>query len=407
MKKTLQFIAHLIALIGLFALWYFLAPRFLPDSLFLLIFGVCFVLAPLPALFRFSRFSRGFLYGFSIFSFSAGIPAAKALGGATAASVMLTFGLLAVSLLRIQRALPQDTDAEAHLILRGMPRGRARRKLLTKQSYAFFFLYASPLTALLSGWLLFIRGTASASQLFSLAALSVLIGFVGFLLYCMSGGPAPRPSMYRPKKSRKVLLWIFLLCLVIIVTYVYTGQYYTAPEPEFADALAVIETVFTPALIATFAAFLLGAVLGLLLSFCGARLFYSTIRGVCIFPSVLLSGILALFFPAYIAIALSYLPIAAKVMLESRIRIRPFRQAPPQGRKKAVFWPLLYRPTLATLPFIGASSLFTSVVLCGILSGDFEALSSPALLFAASVLAVTGALLYGICFLVKEAKHHG
>lgn len=407
MKKTSQFLAHLIALAGLFALWYFLTPYFMMDSLFLLIFGACFVLAPILAIFRFSRFFRGLLYGFSIFSFSAGIPAANALGGVPAASVMLFIGLLAVSLLVIQRALPQDTRAEAHLILRGMPPGRARRKLLTKQSYAFFFLYASPLTVLLSSWLLFIRGAASPSALFSLAVMAVLVGFAGFLLYCMLGGPMPRSTMYQPKKSRRVLLWVFLFFLFIIIVYVYTGQYYTAPEPEFADALTVIETIFTPMLIGTFAAFLIGAFLGLLLSFCGARLFYPIIRGICLFPAVLLSGVLTFFFPTYIAIMLPLLPISIAVMLESRLRIRPFRQFPPQGRKKAVLWPLLYRPSLATLPFIGASSLFSSVVFCGILSGGFEALSSPALLFAASVLAVTGALLYGICFLVKEAKHHG
>ena len=223
----------------------------------------------------------------------------------------------------------------------------------------------------------------------------------------MLGGPSPRSMAYQPKKSRKVLLFVFLLCLAVIITYVYTGQYYTAPEPEFSAALAVIESVFTPALIAAFATWLCGAMAGLLLSFCGARIFLAVFRGICLFPAVLQSGILVLWFPSYIAIALPLLPLAAEVMLESRSRIRPFRQFPPQGRKKAVLWPLLYRPCLMTLPFISASSLFTSVILHMAFSHSFDTLSSSAILFASSLLAVSGALLYGICFLVKEAKHHG
>lgn len=407
MKKILYFIAYLIALGALMGLRYFLSIPFASDALFFLIFGVCLVLVPPLSVFRFSRFFRGFLYGFSIFSFSAGIPGAKVLGGSAASAVMLTFGLLAVSLLLVHRALPLSGTAETHLILRGMPHGRTRRKLLTKEGYAFFFLYTSPITALLSGWLLFIRGAASLPVLFSLSIFSVLFGFAGFLFYCILGGPAVRPSHYRAAKKHKVFLWIFLLLLVLIITYIYTGRYYTAPDPELLEALSVVEAVFTPALIGTFGAFGIGSILGFLLSLCCARFFYPICRGVSVFPTVLLSGILSFWVPPYLAILLSLVWYSMARVLEGRIQIRPFRQFPPQGRKKAVLWPLLFRPCLASLATLGARSLLASIVLHIAISGSFEALSSPALLFAASVIVVTGALIYGICFLVKEAKHHG
>lgn len=406
MKKTLHVLAYLIPLCALFALQLFLGLSLHVSPLFFVLFGLCLVFAPMLSVFRFSRFFRGFLYGFSIFSFSAGIPAAKVLGGAPAAQVMLFFGLFAVSLLAISRALPTLADGEMHLRLRGMTPSRTRKKLLTKPSYAFFFLYAAPLAALLSGWLLFIDASMSPASLFSFAALSVFTGLAGYLLYCILGAPAPRSTSYQPKKSRKILLPVFTLCLIVILTYVYLGHYHTAPEPEFAEALSVMETVFTPVLIGTFAAFFLGALLGLLLSFLGARLFHSICHGIFAFPAVLLSGILSIWFPLYIAVLLPLLPIGAEAVLEGRMQIRSFRQFPPQGRKKAVLWPLMFRPLLATLPFIGASSLFTSVFLHVALQ-SFAALSPAALLFAASLIAISGALLFGICFLVKEAKHHG
>ena len=407
MKKALQIIAYSVPIALLAVLWYFLAPVPEADPVFILIFALCLLGAPLVSVFRFPRFIRGFLYGFSIFTFIGGIPASFAIGGAAPAFVMLFFGLFAVSILMIQRALPEDSPIETHLFLRGMPGGKIRKKLLTKQSYAFFFLYAAPLTALLSGWLVFIRGTFSPSYFFSLSAASVFVSLFGFILYCLFGAPLPRTILFGAKKIKKILLWVFLLLLAVITAYVYTGQYYTAPEPEFCDALHAAKSTFTPAIIGAFGAFLCGTLLGLILSCLTKRLFLPVCRALCAFPLPLLSGLLTLWFPLPLAILMPLLPVIAEATLESRTKTQLYKQFPPHGRKKAILWPLFFRPCLVTLVFAITSSLFTSVLLNMTVLRTFADLSSPALLFTAAVFAVTGAFLYGICYLIKEASHHG
>lgn len=411
MKKLSNILVFILPLGVLGALAFFMGLAPMPDLGLLCIYALCFLFVPLLGVCAFSRALRGFLYGFSIFVFSCGIPASLILSGQIGATVLLAFGVLSVSLLEIHRALPLDTPDIAHLVLRGLPAARARRKLLLRDSYAFFFFYSGRLMALAGFWRLFITGNVTLLSLCSMALSVVCLGFLGFLLSGIFSTNLPRRPEYVPRKGRLVGILLLTLSLALIACYVYAGEAYTAPEPALAAALQTVQMILTPALIAIAVAFPLGMAMGYLLSLIGNRFFRTILGGLLRLPLPLGAGLLYLCLPSFpfclsISISVPLLLWSAYTMLESRAALAPFRAFPPAGQKKALLWPLFHRIHFALLPRLAVCALLSSLLIGLPALDSLRTMPVETALVSASIFVVTISILYVLCFFVKEARHY-
>jgi len=239
MKKTLRFFSHLIPLLGLLALWFFLPVSFSANSAFFMHYAICLLLCPLLGMYQLSTFIRGLLAGLCIFSFCCGIPVAMATESVILMHAVLSVGCVALGTLLVYFSLQKDTDEEAHLILRGMHPRRARKVLMLRSSYAFFFEKSGILAAPMAVWSLFIAGKASPNLLWSSSVLIATIAFIGFLFYLLLGAPTPAPMQSKPSRGRCIVISILTFILILIAVYVYVGYVYTAPEPALSAALSL------------------------------------------------------------------------------------------------------------------------------------------------------------------------
>lgn len=408
MKKTLRLLSHFIPFLGLFALWAFMPFSFSASPAFFIHYAICLILCPFLGLLRLPNFCRGLLGGLSVFAFSCGIPGAMAPGGTFVAHAVLAVGCVSLGTLLVYFSLPKDTAEEAHLQLRGMPPRRARKTLLLRESFAFFFEKSGILAAAITVWLLFISDAVSPALLWSGAVLTAVFAFLGFLLYLLLGAPSPAVMRALPSKSRYIVISLLAFILILIAVYVYVGFAYTAPEPALSAALAAVQTVLTPALIASAVGFLLGMLFGYLLSFCGARFFAMLCRGVLFIPAALLASILSLLLPQLtVAIAVPLLFMGTLGMLQSRLSIRPYKGLPMSGQKKAVRLPLFHMANLALLPYLVLNGLFAAVFIDVTSLGVLSALGELSFMFASSILVIIAGILYILCLLTKEVRYHG
>ncbi len=407
MKKTLRFFSHLIPLFALFALWFIMPLSFSAEPAFFLHYGICLALCPVLGLFQLPKFIRGFLAGLCIFSFCFGIPAAMATKSVILIHAVLSVGCITLGTLLVYFSLPKDTNEEAHLMLRGMRPHRARKVLLLRAAYAFFFEKSGMLAAPIAVWSLFITGTASPSLLWSGAVLIALIALIGFLFYLFLGAPTPAPMQSKPTRGRYIVISLLTFILVLIAAYVYVGYVYTAPEPALSAALSAVHAVLTPALIASFTGFLAGVLLGYILSFCGARFFAMLCRGLGIIPTALFAAILYLFYPVpSVAITIPLLFAGTFGMLKARLALRPYKVLPMRGHKKAVRLPLFHMANLSLVPYLIINGLFTAIFIDVSSIGVLSALSELSFMFAASILVIIAGILFTLCLLTKEVRYH-
>ncbi len=410
MKKTLFIFSHLIPPAVLAALW-FLSPQPISvstNTAFFIIYGICLLTCPLLGLLRLPKFCRGLLATLAISAFSLGLPVAMTLGGAFAAHAVLAAGTVSLGTLFVFYSLPAGSSEAGLLALRGMRTGRMRRILFLRSCYAFFFKKSSLLAGAISVCLLFISREASFSALWSAAAHTAMLCLAGCILYLILGAPSAAPLYAAPKKSRYIIISLLTFVLLIAVVYVYVGSLYTAPDPALSEALSALQVILTPALLATASGLLAGMFLGFFLSFCGARFFITLSRGILFIPVVLLAGLLFFFLPfRTVAIAIPLALMACLGMLENRMAIRMFRTLPMAGRKKAVTSPLFHFANLSLLPRLGATALFASILMDVTLSDTLMSLAEFPSLLAASVLSLSIAILYTLCFLTKEVRRHG
>ncbi len=409
MKKTLSLFSHLISLAVLAAFWV-LWPGSVSVSIngaFFVLYGLCLLICPPLGLLRISRFGRGVLAALSVSAFSCGVPAAMTLGGTFFAQAVTLLGTAALGILFISYALPASSAESELLTLRGTSSVRTKKTLFLRSAYAFFFEKSGVFAGLLSVFLLFIAGGASFGTLWSAALHTVLIGLLGYLLYLCLGAPDAAPLYAAPRKSRFVTVCLLTFVLLILVIYVYIGSVYTAPDPALRGALTALQAVLTPALLAVGLGMLCGMLLGFLLSLCGIRFFAAISRGMLGVPAVLTASLLSFLLPSpTLAITVPSIIYACLGMLESRTALRQYRTLPLIGRKKAVTMPLFHFANLSLLPRIGVSALFSSIFIDVVLSDTILSLPEFPRLLAASILALSVAILYILCFLTKEVRHH-
>jgi|GEM_PF-2567037 len=407
MKKLLQFFSYLIPILLLGGFWVRFPVGFSANTVFFILYAVCFLFCPLLGLVLQSKFGRGALATVSILAFGCGIPASLLLGGILAAQVVLALGCICLGILLVSYALPQNPAKGTLLTLRGVKPGRIRKTLLLRNAYAFFFERSGILSAFIAVWLLLLSGEISIPSLWNSALLVAITGFIGYLLYLILGAPKAAIRKASPKKSRYVFISLLVFILLISVVYVYIGSMYTAPDPALFAALRAVQSVLTPALLSAGIGLPAGFLLGFLLSFCGARFWHCICRSASRLPAALATAFLFVLLPWHtVALAIPLCFDTAAGFLENRFSVRPYRLLPMAGRTKAVTLPLFHLANLALLPRIGLMATFSAIFIDITSGGILLALSEVSLWLAATILIVILSILYILCFLTKEVRHH-
>ncbi len=404
MKKTLRFLSYFIMAAILCVIWTFHDITLLADASFLLPYLLCALFCPFLGILPLLKSLRGVLSGVTAVSFCFGIPLGMALDSFIVSYLFLFLGALSLGTRMISHSLPAATSAEALLALRGVPKNRVRRVSLLRISFAFFFEKSGILTGFLCVLYLCIRQNLSLSSLWSVSFLTLLVSFLGFVLYLLLGAPEAAPLLPQPKKRGVVLPAIFSFLLLLVFFYVYIGYIYTSPEPALENAIRIVQTILTPALVSAALAFPAGMFLGFLLSLCGARFFKAVCQGFLLLPPPLTSSLFFLFVKAeFPALFLPLVLWSAHRMLQSRLAVRPYRKTPMPGRKKAISWPLFHLANLSLLPRLFAWSIFSAFFLHCLSSGSLFSLSEITMAFAGCILASILFLLYLLSFVTKEA----
>ncbi len=412
MKNILQILSHFIVFLILGALCYFGTSTFTFDSTLFLMYGICFLLCPVLGLCRLSPFTRVLFYIFSIFGLCGGVFMVRELAGEAAALGLLSISAVLFGALFNFFSLPDATPETTHLQLRGIKESHARRKILLRQSYAFFFQKSGVIFGMLSVYQLLLM-PMEKNALWSASILTALVSFFGHLFYLMLAAPIPKRLPATAKKWKLSMISLLFFILLLISIYVYVGSLYTSPDPALQSALASVKEILTPAYSSVLVALVPGMLFGLFLSLLGARFFKTVFTGARLLPTALFSGILYSLLTEVIPHAFLFsicIPLFLLGMLgtlESRIRLFPYRDYPISDRKKILLRPLFHLPNLALIPEFFATGVFSSLFLHLTTGGTLYTLSSLSQTLAALILGVILCILFVLCILTKEVRSVG
>ena len=411
MTKSLQIIPHLLFFFLLGALFVQGEFTFVFIPSFLIIYAVCFIACPFFGLRRPSAFCKVSLYAIGILILCGLIFAIKALLGSTAAIILLAISAIIFGSVLIQFQIPEKTKETEHLEKRGLTGDFARRKILRRQSYAFFFYNSGRLAALIGVFLLLTLAPVTKDVIFSMALHITLIRFMGKLIYGFLDAPMPEKKKILWKKGRIVAICLLIFMLVVITAYVFIGVFYTTKEPALREALMLSAKVL-------FAAFLglvcsvLGIFAGHILSLLGTRFLNAVFTVPKIFSAAIFSCILYPYINAYlnypeiISVCIVLFMMGILTFTTYKMRLKPFKSLPLLNRKKTVVKPLLSVPLFASIPVLMTEAVFSSFFVYFIMANAF---TIPAIsqIISGVILSSVFSVFLVICILTKEVRHNG